>query len=560
MADTAPGNPDWTRVAKRLEELGAVLPKAAELPPARPEHATELVLALAEATESLRRDSIRDRIQLSSFHEMMEALLRGRDSETVLQTLVLYLRIAFDLDEVLCLRRGVERWSGFHAGGSTWAVPVMLDDFPGGGASGSLADLERYSVVEMLFAPGASPADPEACLGCLSVRRDAGWSEARMSFEEISRRVANILDTLRHRESHERADLFRRQLLEAMRDGLLSFDAHGRVLEANEGAVRMLGLDRDVLLDQGLESLRAASPRLLEHLEDALSRMEALPPAEFPLGTAKRIPVNVATSPLWNDTGEFRGLVVNLTDLSGVRAMEEEIRRLDQLAALGRFAAGIAHEIRNPLAGIEAGVEYLGRHFPAAGPEREDLLFVINEVRRLNSIVSDLLDYTRPRPLEPLRVDAAALAHRARQSVEPIAQRRSVRVELSGARQVYFEADPDRIGQVLLNLVKNGVEAAPEGSEVQLSWRETQTTVEFQIEDRGAGLADEAQTRLFEPFFTTKGSGTGLGLSLSHAIVQQHGGHLVLENRSGGGAVARLELPLVGSERSERHVIVHPNR
>jgi two-component system sensor histidine kinase HydH len=293
--------------------------------------------------------------------------------------------------------------------------------------------------------------------------------------------------------------------------------------------------------------------------------------------------------------------VVNLADLTAVRAMEEEIRRLDRLAALGRFAAGVAHEIRNPLAGIGAGVEYLGGRI---GPEgQEDLRFLRSEIRRLDRIVSDMLDYTRPRPLEPQPLEAGSLLERVRQLLAPVAAGRQVDLALeAGEDRLLVWADPERLEQVLLNLVKNAIEASPEGGRVRVSCEHRSRglrpgesllaasgfaagegggapsaagpegglrgepskrgppPVRFRVADEGRGMAPAELARAFEPFFTTKGNGTGLGLALSHAIVEQHGGRLLLESAPGRGTVAVLELPGGVREGWEEDAVVHSHR
>lgn len=568
--------PDWARVREQFDELRSVLPSLAELPDPTPESAAEVLLAVAETTERLRRRVIRDRILRASLQELMGALLQSRDAESRFHTLIAYLRQILGVDELLLVRRvGREpsRWRGHHLGRSdrpetielpTWCediggcVPseVLPETSPGsspGDVTRPVSDPLRYGLVIALesdaVAARQTPLGYLCCNG--SIESDEDWSP-----QEIGRRVAGMLETLSHRDEMERADRFRRQLLEAMRDGLLAVDGEGRIVEANAGAARLLGTATTLRGD----TVASLPPSLGAHLEHILSEKQAAPPREVVFrSNGQRRSLSVATSALQDDGGRFRGLVVNIADLTSIREMEEEIDRLDRLAALGRFAAGVAHEIRNPLAGIGAGVEYLAAKFGADAPEQEDVRFVLGEVSRLNLIVTDLLDYTQPRPLELQPIKAAHLAHRVRLGLAPLAREREVRIEVAGPEDVLVEVDADRIEQVLLNLVRNAIEASPAGQSVTLAWERgsVRRPFSFIVEDRGTGLSDDAIRRAFEPFFTTKGNGTGLGLYLSHAIVEQHGGKLVLGNQPAGGASIRVELPTSETERIHENAVVH---
>lgn len=553
----------WNDLESQLENLRAVVPRLVDCPSASADQAPEIIRALADAVEGLQRQGILHRIQLASFHEMMEALLRGRDAETVLQTLALYLRMTLELDEVLVLRRGegTRPWIGFYAGRDNWAMPIFPDRFdvatPSTPPNASIrlacspGDPRRYqTLVPLALSGDLEEREEDGPIGYLCYNRSTDWPEGQMSVDEVARRVAGILATLGHREAMERADRFRRQLLEAMKDGVIAARADGTLVELNAASERFTGISPERLRGAPLSALEEDAPALASHLSRALARREVPEARELLLGgTEAKLPVHIGTSAWNDDAGQLAGLVLNLTDLTAVRAMEDEIRRLDRLAALGRFAAGVAHEIRNPLAGIEAGVEFLGRRFAPDGPEREDLRFVVHEVRRLNTIVSELLDYTRPKPLDPQKVDLQLIADRARRGTLAVADRRQVEVVLAGSEPQTIVADPNRLEQVVLNLIKNAVEASSSGQQVEVSWRAGADSVSLAVADRGSGMSDEDLARSIEPFFTTKGSGTGLGLYLSHAIVQQHGGRLRLENRAGGGLLATIEIPLLQPER-----------
>jgi signal transduction histidine kinase len=247
-------------------------------------------------------------------------------------------------------------------------------------------------------------------------------------------------------------------------------------------------------------------------------------------------------------------------DLAPIKRAEEEARRLDRLAALGRFTSSVAHEIRNPLAGIGAGVQYLVRSMTLETPQRESLDFIQNEIRRLDRILQDLFDITHPRGL---RMEPAPLEDslkRAVQCVQELAAERGVVLRQEVApRTPAVPHDADQMEQVFINLVKNAIENSPAGGTVQVSieragppraagrherLRALGPGVRVRVEDQGTGIAPENLKRVFEPFFTTKPKGSGLGLYISHDIVKRHGGAVTIQSEEGRGTTITVELPL----------------
>jgi signal transduction histidine kinase len=587
----SPGLSEWAEAARRLDELKAVLPALAHLPAFEPATGPRILRELADTAEALRRSGIQDQIQVAGLQEMTESLLRGRDASAILETLVRYIRQVFGLRELLLLRRlpRTASWVGYHAGSETgqtqrlgeveWPERWGNPEGRGAGRSpsrpaapGDPANPDRYDVVVPLLGlslrEGRAESEAGEPIGLLALSsapgagRESGWRPT-----EIAHHVESVLEALWLREETERESLLRRQLLEGMRDGLIAFDRDGAVLAGNQAARRFLQLGRDGDGVLTLENVETAAPQLLEHVRRAVERGEEPEDCELLLGpTDATVPTHVAVSRLRDEDGCFAGLVVNLTDLSCVRSMEEQIRRLDRLAALGRFAAGVAHEIRNPLAGIEAGVQYLAGRLGSDPADREDLRILRSEIARLDRIVSELLDYTRPRPLQPQGVRVREVVERTALALAPIfaAQRQELRTE--GPRDLVVWADPDRLEQVLINLVKNAAEASPQGGSVRLRWEASGpedifgSSVVFRVEDDGVGMAAEQCARAFEPFYTTKGGGSGLGLSLSHAVAEQHGGRLLLQSTPGRGTTARLELPSGGPERMEHDAVFDSRR
>jgi two-component system nitrogen regulation sensor histidine kinase GlnL len=251
-------------------------------------------------------------------------------------------------------------------------------------------------------------------------------------------------------------------------------------------------------------------------------------------------------------------VVLVLRDLSRVRDLEEQVRRADRLAGLGVLAAGVAHEVRNPLVGIRAAAQLLEKEQDFPSNLREFTAMIIRQVDRLNRIVDDLLAFAGTRELRREPCNVNQILEEALRLEEAMLQAGRIAVVRRYDPEVPVVAgDPDRLLQVFLNLVRNGAEAmADTGGELTVRTRFErvspqvggQAAAVLEVADRGPGIAPEAERQLFNPFFTTKASGTGLGLPISVRIVEEHGGTIEVQSRSGGGTTFRVLLPLAGDE------------
>lgn len=223
----------------------------------------------------------------------------------------------------------------------------------------------------------------------------------------------------------------------------------------------------------------------------------------------------------------------------------ETIKRADRLSALGQLSAGLAHEIRNPLASIEGAVTVLQRESASEERRREFLDIIQKESRRLSRLLTRFLKFARPSDPDPQVIDIANLLDsvislaRHADGANRVDLRKEIEPGVSTAK-----CDPEQIKQVLLNLVMNAVQAMPRGGTILLRVREDETQITMDVEDQGTGIDPVSVERVFDPFFTTKDTGTGLGLSVAYQIVRRHGGNLTIPRNSPNGATFRVSLPL----------------
>ncbi len=236
-----------------------------------------------------------------------------------------------------------------------------------------------------------------------------------------------------------------------------------------------------------------------------------------------------------------------------LQASREEIQRLhktqmsraEHLATLGEMAAGLAHEIRNPLAGIAGVIDIVGRDLPEDSPAREVLKDVRAEVRHINRILTDLLSTARPKAPVHRFADLNATAEHAVVIAREQARKREIEVSITKAENLpHAFYDEGQIGQVLLNLLLNGIQAVGHGGKVSLEVGRLNGSARLTVIDTGKGISQENLPNIFLPFFTTKGNGTGLGLSLARRIIEDHGGRIEVTSEVGKGSEFSVLIPL----------------
>ena len=376
--------------------------------------------------------------------------------------------------------------------------------------------------------------------------------------ESIALSVAPMIENARLHHDLKRSERFREHVLDSMPSALVAVSMAGAVLTFNRTAEELLGwsaaevLGRPFgeLFGEGGEELLTAT---LEHgrtvrREETLLRRK----------DGNVLPVSLTTSLLRQDRQTVFGAIATFVDLTRIKQVEEQGRRLDRLAALGRFTSSVAHEIRNPLAGIAAGVQYLARGLGPDPGQRDNMEFLQREVRRLDGILQNLFDITHPRNLAFADGAPEETVRRALRCAEPLAEARGITLALEvEPRTPPLAHDADQVEQVILNLVKNAIEASPQGASVRVRVGKAVPgaaaaprrgpAVAVEVVDEGCGIPMEHQKTMFEPFFTTKQGGSGLGLYISHDIVKRHGGTIAVHSDPGQGTTFVVELPLENS-------------
>jgi two-component system sensor histidine kinase HydH len=350
----------------------------------------------------------------------------------------------------------------------------------------------------------------------------------------------------RFRQRQKTAEALTRRVLASLPDGLILFDALGRISHINANACRWLGCAAPPLGRRMEEAL----PGELAALAARLPAQPLLPETHVLLPTKTGpLPLGVSGAPV--ETGEDgrTGSLLVLRDLSERRRLEEELRRREKLAAVGHLAAGVAHEIRNPLSSIKGYATYFAGRFAEDSEERKAAQVMVGEVERLNRVITDLLELARPSGLVRRPTHIAALVEDVLRLIRRDAAGQGVRTQLEITRTrpdmplPVLDADPDRLRQALLNLCLNALEAMPHGGLLEIRLTPVEKGIEIAVGDTGSGIAAQALPLVFDPYFTTKGQGTGLGLALVHKVMEAHDGGVTVESQPGRGTMFTLRLP-----------------
>jgi two-component system sensor histidine kinase HydH len=396
-----------------------------------------------------------------------------------------------------------------------------------------------------------------------------------VSVETLAMQIGTILENTRLYSELKHAEAFRENVINSMMNGLITVDKSGTIVLANETAEKLTGYGPDGLIGMNVDNLLVdgfaedGKNPVVSTLRTGRGNIQR--EAWLVKQDTTKLPVVLNTTFLLDDEKEVQGVLAVFNDITRIKRMEEKITHLDKVAALGRFSSSIAHEIRNPLTGIAAGIQYLKRSGTIPEDQQENISFILEEVARIDRLIGDIMNVVREGDILHQSVQIETIIKNCVSSLKELAEKNSVTITTefpSASRKI--SVDQDKITQVIMNLIKNAVEASKAGDEIRIrvSFPDEVGDVLFddvrdyaiiEVEDNGIGIGEDEKGKIFEPFFSTKHEGTGLGLYVTHSIIERHGGYVFVESDKGRGSTFTVYLPVEKVKYGDANEVSHPS-
>jgi len=348
-------------------------------------------------------------------------------------------------------------------------------------------------------------------------------------------------------------------IVENVGEAVIALNQQEKISLFNPAAQTLTGMSEKQCLGRKFSDCFAHQKILCSLVNKALSAGRSISDHEtVELQRSKKsIPVSATVSPLFTPSGEQQGAVLIMRDLTQIRTLEDAIRRADRLSMVGTMAAGLAHEIKNPLGGIKGAAQLLQMELDPDSPLKEYPEVMIRETERVNNIIEELLDLSRPRTAIRNSVNICQILNEIVLLQRQSFNKKNVKFKINLDPSIpSILGDQSLLTQLFLNLIKNAGEAVDQGGAICVTTRidsdyhlsapgeRSVPLVQIAIEDNGPGIPDELRERIFTPFYTTKTGGTGLGLATCQKIISDHHGLLSVKKRKEGGSSFIISLPL----------------
>jgi two-component system sensor histidine kinase AtoS len=342
-----------------------------------------------------------------------------------------------------------------------------------------------------------------------------------------------------------------RYYLQSMTGAVITFDADGRVIGSSAAAEATLGYREEDLVGRRFGDVfmpASGSGASLTAVETAIANRKpvSVDDVEILAADGRPVRIGITASYLQQRHSDVVGVTIAFKDLNQMRSLRARLQQADQLAALGTVTAGVAHEIRNPLASLRGLTELLGRDVQPGEPRYKYVETMLESIDRLNRLIEDLLLFSKPRAGHMSLVDLTQVVSETVSFTQHGLGERRVTLEVSvdPSQPLVVRGNRQRVGQVLSNILLNGVQATPDEGRITVSAGERDGHAHISVHNTGSFIPPDIRRQLFVPFFTTRPSGTGLGLAIARQLVTALDGRIDVESDPATGTTFTIELPL----------------
>ena len=384
---------------------------------------------------------------------------------------------------------------------------------------------------------------------------------ARQSTEELKEKAnhgnalkAMDLDVQRLTEEVQQLRAFAESLIQSISSGLILVDTKERITYFNKAAGKILGYPKEEVIGKpfsifSLKEKKQTMPTPFKNHYEMDSRREGVIVRKDKV----KIPIGFNITDHLDSRGRKIGKIISFRNMTNVLKLQDEILRMDRLVSLGELSSGIAHEIRNPLAGIKTTAQALGEEMEQDDPKREYLNRITKEIDRLNDLLKTFFSFAKPQKLNPVVCNIRDIVNEIIPLLIKDIANRGINFTEEYARDLpKVRVDFSQMHQVFLNLFLNAIQAMPNGGELKIKAEPIALAplvnpgkdyVRISISDTGKGIPTNGINKIFDPFFTTRSKGIGLGLSITYQIIKKHGGSIKVESKADKGTTFILTLP-----------------
>lgn len=338
----------------------------------------------------------------------------------------------------------------------------------------------------------------------------------------------------------ELADMenYTHNVLDSIDSGILSIDSNNKITTINKKAINLFETSENAMNFLGNAELQLMAEEVLKGKRMSYSR-------EYMYNTGEKVvDLFVLLHPLRNIDGIIEGAVVVIRDITGLKQLQEQLRRSEGLSAIGQMASSVAHEIRNPLGIIKTISQTIGRDIKDT-ELKEGLTIINDEINRANKVIKELLDFAKPYSYMIERLSIRELLSEVVNIVSRSQDRNLYHISLTAPEDYCIEGDIDKLKQAFLNIILNGLQAMKNGGNLSIALSsDANGLAAIDFKDDGEGISKEIQKKIFDPFYTTKAAGTGLGLSITYRIVEEHRGRIEIESEVNQGTTIKVLLPI----------------